>query len=101
MTRTQTTDSIVIRRATEADRVAMERLAQLDSASMPAGGALVAEVAGEPVAAIEIETGAAIADPFHRTADVVELLTLRAARMRATASPRPRLALPRPAWRAA
>ena len=72
------TDSIAIRRATEADRVAVARLAALDSADTPSGEILIAEVGDEPQAAIQISTGATIADPFRRTADVVELLRLRA-----------------------
>ncbi|MCA1697426.1 MAG: hypothetical protein LC790_00370 [Actinobacteria bacterium] len=82
--------SIAIRRATETDRAALERLAALDSAPTPSGEVLIAEVGGEPQAAIQIAGDAAIADPFRPTAHLIELLDLRAARLReATASPRP------------
>lgn len=81
---------IGIRRATAADRAALERLAALDSARVPAGDMLIAEVGGEPQAAIEIATGAAIADPFRATRMLVELLDLRAARLRAGADVRRR-----------
>jgi len=82
-------ESIDIRHATGADLVALARLATIDSAEAPTGEVLLAEVGGELRAAIEIATGATIADPFRRTADVVELLSLSAARLReGTESPR-------------
>jgi hypothetical protein len=43
---------------------------------------LVAEIAGEPVAALELEGEARLADPFHRTAHVVELLELHSRALR-------------------
>jgi hypothetical protein len=65
---------------------AIERLAQLDSARRPSGPVLVAAVGGEPVAALPLDGGAAIADPFQRTAALVSLLELRVAQMRARPS---------------
>jgi hypothetical protein len=41
---------------------AIERLAQLDSARRPTGPVLVAAVGGEPVAAVPLDGGPAIAD---------------------------------------
>ena len=61
---------------------AIERLAQLDSARHPSGPVLVAAVGGEPVAALPLDGGPAIADPFQRTAALVSLLELRVAQMR-------------------
>jgi hypothetical protein len=61
---------------------AIERLAQLDSARRPSGPVLVAAVGGEPVAALPLDGGPAIADPFQRTAALVSLLELRLAQMR-------------------
>ena len=61
---------------------AIERLAQLDSARRPAGPVLVAAVGGEPMAALPLDGGPAIADPFQRTAALVSLLELRVAQMR-------------------
>ncbi len=78
--------SLTIRRAGVADSGALVRLAALDSAKPPAGDSLVAEVGGELWAAIEIESGAAIADPFRPSADLVELLRFRARRMRSEES---------------
>ena len=40
---------------------------------------LLAVVGSEPVAALAVETGAVVADPFRPTADVVELLRRAAA----------------------
>jgi hypothetical protein len=58
---------------------AIERLAQLDSTRRPSGRVLVAAVGGEPRAALPLDGGRAIADPFHRTAELVSLLELRIA----------------------
>ena len=78
-TATITAPSVLIRAARGSDGSALERLAQLDSAEVPAGSLLVAEADGRIVAAIASSTGEAIADPFLPTADVVALLELRAA----------------------
>jgi hypothetical protein len=43
---------------------------------------LVAELAGEVVAAVPIDGGRALADPFQRTTDIVSLLRLRARQIR-------------------
>jgi hypothetical protein len=69
---------ITIRRSTTNDRDALGQLAELDSSSRPEGDALLAFDGGELVAALPLNGGEAIADPFHRTADVVELLRVRA-----------------------
>jgi hypothetical protein len=104
--RTRTEDgpaaTVAIRRATAADGSALERLAALDSAAAPSGEVLIAEVGGQPHAAIEIATGATIADPFRPTAHTVGLLTLRARRLRKRADSPRRLRLrPRSAFRTA
>ena len=74
-----TAPSVLIRAARGSDGSALERLAALDSAEVPAGSLLVAEADGRLVAAIASTTGEAIADPFLPTADVIALLELRAA----------------------
>ncbi len=43
---------------------------------------LVAETGGEIVAAVPVAGGRAIADPFRRTAALVEILELRASQLR-------------------
>jgi hypothetical protein len=74
--------TVVIRAATGSDAPALWRLAALDSSRVPAGDVLVAETEGTMVAAHSPATGATIADPFRRTAEVVELLQLRGAMLR-------------------
>lgn len=71
-------DSITIRPATHSDRQALERLAGRDSQRLPSDDFVIAEVVGEPRAAIGIRTGTVVADPFHPTADVADLLRRRA-----------------------
>jgi hypothetical protein len=69
---------VTIRQATDADRQVLARLAERDSARVPAGRLLLAEVGGEVRAALSISSGEAIADPFHPTAELVSLLRARA-----------------------
>ncbi len=78
-----TTPTVALRPATETDRLAVRRLAALDSAVVPSGPLLLAVVDGQARAAISLTTDEVIADPFTPTAAVVELLVLRAARLRA------------------
>jgi hypothetical protein len=80
--------AVSIRFASPSDRPALARLAALDSAPEPSGAMLLAEVDGEVVAALEMDTGAHLADPFRPTADVLELLELRSRSLR---EPRPLL----------
>ena len=70
---------ITIRTSRSADAPELERLAALDSQHLPTGELLVAEVGDEIVAAYAPETSRAIADPFRRTADLIDMLRLRAA----------------------
>jgi len=94
------TTPITIRLATPDDQLALCRLAALDSApSLPAGRLLLAELDGELRAALSLDDGTAIADPFHYTGHIVELLRTHAAA--ATRAPRPRRRLRlgyAPAW---
>ena len=83
-----TAPSVLIRAARGSDGSALERLAALDSAAVPAGSLLVAESEGRLVAAIASSSGEAIADPVLPTADVVALLELRAAGARSSRSRR-------------
>jgi hypothetical protein len=75
--------TVLIRAARGSDGDALLRLAALDSAHVPAGELLVAETDGSLVAAHAPATGATIADPFRHTAEVVELLQMRASLLRA------------------
>ena len=75
--------TVIIRAALGSDGAALRRLAELDSARVPAGELLVAESDGALVAAHSPGSGATIADPFRHTAQAVELLHLRGSMMRA------------------
>jgi hypothetical protein len=74
---------VVIRMATAGDRNSLERLAQLDSTDPPTGGTLIAELRERAVAALSLNDGTAIADPFVPTSDIVALLRLRATQLNA------------------
>ena len=51
-------------------------------ATFPTGDVLIAETDDELVAALSVDTGERVADPFRRTADVVDLLAYRARGLR-------------------
>jgi hypothetical protein len=70
--------SLTVRHATAADERSLHRLAALDSSRVPSGELLVAELDGELVAAVSVDTGAAIADPFEHTAAIVDALRAHA-----------------------
>ena len=71
-------EPITITHSTEADVPSVRRLAALDDRRPPNGPALLAYVDGELRAAVGLLDGQTVADPFHRTADIVELLRLQA-----------------------
>jgi hypothetical protein len=71
-------------RALEArDREAIRLLAALDGKHVPTGPALVAEVNREVLAALPLDGGKPLADPFKPTAHLVAMLELRARQLRA------------------
>jgi hypothetical protein len=73
---------VTVRRFAERDIDAIQRLAALDEKPIPSGGVLVAEQEGKLVAALPLDGGQALADPFKPTADVVELLKVSARQLR-------------------
>ena len=76
---TSLTAPITIRLAVPDDHLALTVLAALDSAeATPRGRVLLAEVDGELRAALSLADGSAIADPFHPTLDILELLRTHA-----------------------
>jgi hypothetical protein len=75
-----TPDSVTIRPAHDQDARALAELAALDSARALAGDVLLAEQDGGVRAAVSLRDGRAIADPFHPTAELVDLLHVRARR---------------------
>jgi hypothetical protein len=73
---------VTLRYAAAADAPRLRDLAELDSASPPDGPVLVAEVDGRLRAALPVDGGAPISDPFHRGRELLELLRLRAEQLR-------------------
>ena len=69
---------VTIRLAVPHDGATLRMLCDLDSAAWPEGPVLIAEIDRRPVAALEMTTHRAIADPFQRSLEAVELLRTRA-----------------------
>jgi hypothetical protein len=86
---------VLVRPAQAVDADALVRLARLDSARPLAGDILIAVSGGEIAAAMSLDSGAVIANPFQPTAHLVELL-----RTAGRPSPRRRPRTPRLALRA-
>jgi hypothetical protein len=76
-------EAVTLRYGFPDDVTALWRLAALDSAEVPEGQLLIAEVGGELWAAISLSDGSVIADPFRRTAALVGLLRERARQLNA------------------
>jgi hypothetical protein len=75
------TGAIAIRHAADADARTLADLALLDDRAPLTGPALIAEVDGVARAALDLHDGSVAADPFVRSAEVVEMLRLRARRL--------------------
>jgi hypothetical protein len=91
--------AITIRRSTTGDASAVARIAALDSRRAPEGDAMLAFVGGELRAVLPLDGGRPLADPFHRTAELVELLRYSVEPGRASRKRRMglgRLPVPRP-----
>jgi hypothetical protein len=79
---------ITLRHAFPDDACAIARLAALDSRSAPPPPPLLlAEIDGEPWAALSLRTGETIADPFRPTAALLDLLRRRHAQLAAAQEP--------------
>jgi len=75
--------AVLIRPASAADERAIAELAALEERpELPGGERLIGEIGGRIVAALDVRSGRAVADPFVPTVGVVELLGLRAAQVR-------------------
>ena len=83
------TPDVTVRLARSSDTRQLFSLAALDSASVPQGEVVVAESEGRIVAALPLTGGPAIADPFHRTLALVQMLELRAQQLRASSMATP------------
>jgi hypothetical protein len=66
-------------------REELERLAALSERPLQEGDWLVADLDGVPVAAVSIEDGTTVYDPFRPTSQAVSLLRLRRKQVLATA----------------
>jgi hypothetical protein len=69
-----TSSSLLLRPATSADAADLGRPAALDSARPLEGDVLVAYAGGELRAALSVDSGRSVADPFWPSADLVALL---------------------------
>jgi hypothetical protein len=74
---------VALRPVRDDDHGAVARLAALDSRPAPTGEVLLALVDDRPVAALSLEDGSVVADPFAPSAGAVELLQVRAERLQA------------------
>ena len=72
------TDAYIIRLAGDYDERELARLAEIDSAAPLEHPILLGEIGGRPAAALDLDTGRAVADPFVATADLLDHLRLRA-----------------------
>ena len=73
------TEPITIRHSTPADQDAIRRLAALDDRPAPKGESVLAFVAGDLRVARSVDRSRTVADPFHPTDEVVQLVKLWAA----------------------
>lgn len=71
-------NAFTIRLATDSDTDTLRRLAEVDSQSELGGRVLIAEDGGVAVAALSLDEGRAVANPFRRTAPALVLLRMRA-----------------------
>jgi hypothetical protein len=76
-------NNITVRHSVASDLSELARLAALDSATPPRGPALIAEADSRMLAALPLGSGRPIADPFEPTAEILELLRLRAEQVQA------------------
>jgi hypothetical protein len=66
--------AVTLRRYSAEDHDRLARLAALDSSKSPRQPVVVAEVGGELRAALSLNDGSLVADPFHLTEGVADLL---------------------------
>ena len=78
---TSVDESVTLRFAFPDDALALARLTALDSSETLSEPVLLAEVSGELRAALSLASGATVADPFHPSAALIDLLRARAAQL--------------------
>src|SRR3954453_6737605 len=81
------TPTIALRPAAAAEAAAVRRLAYLDSQRPLRGEVLLALQDAIPVAAVSLADGRVVADPFRKTADLVEILRMRAEALTTSRAP--------------
>jgi hypothetical protein len=81
ITRDTAPGTVVIRLARSRDEGALRRLAALDGRELTWGRWLCAQIDGTLVAALELDGGALIADPFRRTETLRRVLEVWAAQL--------------------
>jgi hypothetical protein len=74
--------ALTIRFARPDDAATLTRLAELDSSRAPRGAVLVADVGEETWAALSLDDGHAVSDPFHPSAEALWMLTERGRQLR-------------------
>jgi len=72
---------ITLRLAVPGDLDELERLAQLDSAQLPPGPILLAQVDDELRVALSLSDGMVIANPFHPAVELIGLMHEHAAEL--------------------
>jgi hypothetical protein len=78
--------AVTLRRYSAEDHGPLARLAALDSSKPPSQPLVVAEVEGELRVALSLSDGSLVADPFHLTQGVAELLRAYARQFDTTAA---------------
>jgi hypothetical protein len=83
-----TPDDFTVRVAhsSEAENASIKRLAAKQGTPAPEGLVAIAEVGGEPVAAVDFSGGRAIADPERSTPEILALLHVHRLALRAIAT---------------
>ncbi|MDP9228189.1 MAG: hypothetical protein M3M99_03945 [Actinomycetota bacterium] len=78
----QDQNSITMRLACPRDEAELRELAERDSAMLPRGELLLAVADGKIGAAMSVNDGVFVADPFHPSAELVRLLSARIEQLR-------------------
>jgi len=87
-----TDEGVALRLCSVHDDAGLEQLAALEGRTVPSGRLVLAEVNGTIVAALPLNGGEPLADPFQPTAHLLPLLRLRASQLEHATGARARLA---------
>jgi len=92
---TKSQNTLALRVAQSDETPVVRRLAALDDSRPLHGDVLLALVDGEAVAAVSLDDGRVVANPFLPTADTVKLLSLRASQLTGPSGSPRRTRIPR------